>query len=239
VHPVAQVRAIWLAATVAAVSMTAAGCGSSPGKQVTQLGSTTTTTGGSLRSGASVDLAGIDLADARLCPSKTHDALNVTVTVKLVGANGKVVSDDQGFVWPEIVRVIPAGQTVYVGSDLTAGLFGVVHVKALRISVAVASTPARRYGLPPVSNVHVDATGEVTGTVTNPYSTAMSPYDYTASAVFYDRHGRIVGGSSGGNIGGYRFANIKPGRRAQVSLIVPQDVSRARIASARVSVFPQ
>ena len=93
---------------------------------------------------------------------------------------------------PGIVRVIPAGKTVYVGNDLT-GLLGRAR-EALRNSVAVASTPARRDGLPSVTKF-MSGRPVTLPDATNPYRTAMSPNDYTASVAFDDEQGRIVGGS--------------------------------------------
>lgn len=100
------------------------------------------------------------------------------------------------------VRVIPAGDTIYIGSS-DGSFDGAVDVAKIRISATeVSSRPTKRYTLPPVSDIKLDrANQRVTGTLTNPYRTRMSSYDYSPSAVFYDRGGRVIGGSDLGDIG--------------------------------------
>ncbi len=169
-------------------------------------------------------------------PSTTRDAVRVTVNVELVGADGKPVRD-QGQMAAQTLTVLPALQTFYLGGD--DNLSGDVAVRGVRASVTVGSTPPKRYGLPEVSGVHVDASsGEITGTVTNRFSTAISPFDFTADAVLYDRRGRVIGGADLGQVGDLlHLSSIEPGGRAPVTLTAPAGVPASRIGSARVTVF--
>jgi len=169
--------------------------------------------------------------------SRTRDALGVTVTVDLVGADGKAMTR-QGRVAKHTLMLVPAGGTLYYGG--TATLRGDVHVRGVRAAViAIGSTPSRRYLLPPVSDVHFDtATGQLTGTVTNPYSTPISPYDCIADIVLFDRHGRVIGGAGPGEVG-HLESNIGPGSAVPVSFLVPEGIALSRIASARITVFPR
>jgi hypothetical protein len=168
--------------------------------------------------------------------SKTHDAVNVLVVVNLVGPHGGALPDQTGQVKDETLAVIPAGQAFYLGGD--SSQLGDYDVRGVEASVTIGSTPKRRYGLPSVSDVHVNAsTGNVTGTVTNPYSTSISPDDYGADLVLFDRHGRVIGGSNDGVLGPLgKSTNIKPGAHASVSFLSP--VPGIRAASARITVFP-
>jgi hypothetical protein len=115
-----------------------------------------------------------------------------------------------------------------------------VSIRGLRIWIDIGSAPTKRYWLPPVSGVHIDATnGEITATVTNPYSIAISPWDYRASVVLYDKKGRIIGGDDEGSIGDpLTMKPIKPGR-APVADPIPDAVSGNRVAFARVTVSPK
>ena len=169
--------------------------------------------------------------------SRTHDALDVTVTVDLVGADGKAVSR-QGRVARHTLVVVPAGRTLYYGG--TATLRGDIGVQGVRADVtSIGSTPSRRYVLPPVSDVHFDtSTGQLTGTVTNPYSAPISPYDCIADIVLFDRHGRVIGGDGPGEVG-HLESNIGPGSAVPVSFFVPEGIALSRIASAGITVFPR
>jgi hypothetical protein len=150
-----------------------------------------------------------------------------------------VISDPLGItlVAPP-VRVIPAGDTIYIGSDDT--LDGAVQVARVRVSVThVSSRPMKRYTLPTVSDVKIDrATRSVTGTLTNPYRTRMSTYDFTSSVVFYDRGGRVIGGDDGGSIGVAGQSQwISPGGQTSVENLIPDTIAVDQIGSARVTVL--
>ena len=168
--------------------------------------------------------------------SSGHDALDVRVTVDLVGANGKAVRHG-GRVAKQTLALIPAGRAFYYGG--TATFAGDVDVRAVRAHVtAVGSTPSRRYTLPPVSDVHLDtSTGQLMGTFTNPYSLSISPYDCAADIVFFDRRGRVIGGAGPGEMG-HLESDIEPGSGAPVYFSVPDGIALSRIASARITVFP-
>lgn len=169
--------------------------------------------------------------------SRSRDAENITLDVRPLTRAGKL-ADNEPFLLGTRVRMIPAGQTFYFGGG--ANLLGDVHVAKLRVTVVVGSTPPKRYVLPPVTNVHADAaSGRVTATMTNPYRTSISPFDLSATAVFYDRSGGIIGGTDLGSVGDLASrALIKPGQRAPVEVLIPFRVPRKRVASARVTVAP-
>jgi len=168
--------------------------------------------------------------------SRTHDALAVTVAVKLVAANGTAVPG-QGRVVTQRLPLIPAGKTFYLGGETT--LLGEGSVRRVQAEVtAVGSTPSKRYVLPPMSDVYFDtSTGQMAGTVRNPYSLPISSYDLSADIVFFDRRGRVIGGGGPGEIGSLE-SDLKPGSVAPVSFFVPAGLALSRIASARVTVFP-
>jgi len=168
--------------------------------------------------------------------SPGRDALNVRVTVDLVGANGKAIPH-QGRVAKQTLALIPAGRVFYYGG--TATINGDIDVRGVRARVtAVGATPSRRFRLPPVFDVHLDtSTGQLTGTFTNPYSMSISPYDCAADIVLFDRYGRIIGGDGPGEIG-QLTSNIAPGAASPVSFSVPDGIALSRIASARITVFP-
>jgi hypothetical protein len=167
--------------------------------------------------------------------SKGYDALKVTIDVELLDANGDVIPDQGQVVNGERLRVIPAGQTVYLGAQ--AGLFGNLDVHGVRVTTSVGSTRPGRVVLPRVSDVRVDAaTGRVTATVTNPYPAAISPGDYRGTAVFYDRQGRVIGGSDGGEFG---VATLKPGASTVMAFSSLGAVPRSQVGSARVTVLPE
>lgn len=168
--------------------------------------------------------------------SRTHDALAVTVAVKLVAPNGTAVPG-QGRVVRQRLPLIPAGKTFYLGGETT--LLGDGRVRGVRAEVtAVGSTPSKRYVLPPMSDVYLDtSTGQMAGTVRNPYSMAISSYDLTADIVFFDRRGRVIGGGGPGEIGNLE-SDLEPGSGAPVSFFVPDGLALSRIASARVTLSP-
>lgn len=168
--------------------------------------------------------------------SPSRDAINVRVTVDLVGVNGKSLPH-QGRVARQTLALIPAGRAFYYGG--TATIAGDVDVRGVQARVtAVGATPSRRFSLPPVSDVHLDAsTGQLTGTFTNPYSLSINPYDCAADIVLFDRHGRVIGGDGPGEIG-QLTSNIAPGFASPVSFSVPAGIALSRIASARITVFP-
>jgi hypothetical protein len=169
--------------------------------------------------------------------STTRDAVDVRIKAEALTKTGRVVSDQLGLLTPQ-VRVIPAGDTIYVGGD--DSLDGAVEVARIRVSVThVSSRPTKRYTLPPVSNVKIDrANRRVTGTLTNPYRTRMSTYDYTPSVVFYDRGGRVIGGDNVGDISDVSQSQwIKPGGHASVENLIPSEIALDRIGGARATVL--
>jgi hypothetical protein len=170
--------------------------------------------------------------------STTRDAVDVNLKAEPLTKVGRAISGDQLGLVPPLVRVIPAGDVVYLGA--VGSLDGSVQVSRIRVSVThVSSRLTRRYTLPPVSDVKIDrATRRVTATLTNPYATRMSTYDYTPSVVFYDRGGHVIGGSDDGDIGDVGQSQwIKPGGRASVEIQIPDQIAGDRIGSARVTVL--
>jgi hypothetical protein len=173
--------------------------------------------------------------------SKTHDAVDVRIKAEALTNTGRVISDPLGIgLLPPQVRVIPAGDTIYVGRD--DSLDGAVQVARVRVSVTqVSSRPVKRFALPVVSDVKIDrANRAVTGTLTNPYRTRMSTYDFTSSVVFYDRGGRVIGGDEGGTIGVPGQSQwIEPGGHTSVENLIPDEIALDRIGSASVTVLPE
>jgi hypothetical protein len=171
--------------------------------------------------------------------STTRDAVDVSLKAEALTKTGRAVSDPQLGLLPPQVRVIPAGDAIYLGGD--DSLNGAVQVSRIRVSVAqVSSRPTRRYTLPPVTDVKIDrANRRVTATLTNLYTTRISTYDYTPNVVFYDRGGHVIGGSADGDIGDFAQSQwIKPGGRASVEISIPEQIAVARIGSAKVAVLP-
>jgi hypothetical protein len=170
--------------------------------------------------------------------STGQDARKVTLDVRPLTRAGK--PDQDAFILAPRISVIPAGRTVYLGA-VEDGLAGNATVASLRVTVVVGSTTPKRSVLPPISNVRVDrGQGQVTGTMTNPYGRTISPYDFTASVVYYDTSGRIIGGDDRGFIGALqsRTTAIKPGQRVPVEFLI-DGVSPSRVASARITVAPR
>jgi hypothetical protein len=168
-------------------------------------------------------------------PSRSKDALDVTIHVALLGADGKVIPHQGRVVNGETIPVIPAGQTVYLGGDYA--LLGDVDVRHVRMNASIGTTKPKSSVLPPVTEVLVNAsTGKVTGTVTNPYRRSMDPHRYRATAVFYDRRGRVIGGSQRGSFASY--AELEPGARTSVSFPVSGAFPGSRLGSARITVSP-
>jgi len=169
-------------------------------------------------------------------PSRTHDAIRIGVTVTLLGATGKPIPV-QGVVVDGTLPLIPAGQMFYLGGN--SNLRGDVQVRGVRVDLTIGATIPKRYGLPTVSNPHVGTNGQISVTITNPYATSIRPYDYTADAVLFDQRGRVIGGFDLGQIGNFiHESSIRPRGQVPLSFFTLGAVSAARIASARVSVFP-
>jgi hypothetical protein len=171
--------------------------------------------------------------------SRTLDAYQVDVQVQFVTTSGKVVSWANAVSSTAPIGLIPAGQKFYFGAS-ALDLPGRVPIKSLLVTVTVGATKPRRYVLPPVSGVNVDrSTGEVAGTMTNPYDQSISVYDYSPSYVVYDSKGRIIGGGDLAQIAEVNGSQmIKPGEHAAISAGLDATVPRAAASSVRVSVTP-
>jgi hypothetical protein len=168
-------------------------------------------------------------------PSPSKDALDVTIHVELLDADGKVIPHQGRVVNGETIPVIPAGQTMYLGGDYT--LLGDVDVRHVRMNASIGTTRPKASALPPVTKVLVNAsTGTVTGTVTNPYRSSMDPHRYRATAVFYDPAGHVIGGSQKGTFASY--ANLAPDAHTSVSFPVSGAFPSSRLGSARITVSP-
>jgi len=174
-------------------------------------------------------------------PSMTHDAVDVAVTVGFVGNNGRLIAGDPlglGLGLTVKLPVIPAGQTVYLGDRTNRS--GRVDVRGLRFEIETKSTPTKRHVLPPVSEEKVSDDGGllVTATAINPYKTPISPYDYTATAAFYDKGGHIIGGDRSGRGGDDAMNDVAPGGSTPVEFLFGA-MDPSVVASARVSVMPK
>ena len=167
--------------------------------------------------------------------STTRDAVDVSIKTEAVTKTGRVLADPT--LLASHVRVIPAGGTIYIGSD--DSFDGPVEVARMRVSITqVSSRPTKRYTLPLVTDVKIDrANRRVTGTLTNTYRTRMSTYDYRPSVVFYDRGGRVIGGNDVGTLGVGQSQWIKPGSQASLWTLIPSEVALDRIGGARVTVL--
>jgi hypothetical protein len=168
--------------------------------------------------------------------STSRDASDLRVKVEALSKTGRGLSDRLGPLIPPHLRVIPAGKTIYVGGSSSFG--SALQIARIRVSVThVASRPKKRHVLPPVTDVRIDrANRRVIGTLTNPYRTRMSSDDFTPSVVFYDRSGRIIGGDDLVPIVG-TSQWITPGDHATVENTIPNEISLARIARARVTAL--
>ena len=170
-------------------------------------------------------------------PSHSNDAVGVNVIVNLVGPNGKAIPYGEGQVAEETLSVIPAGHFFYLGAVST--LLGDYNVQGVTATASIDSTPTKRYGLVPVTGIHIDpGSKEIAGTVTNPYAASIDPVDYTADAVFFDRQGHVIGGDDIGEIGNIGAGGIlKPGEQSPVSFISPGVFPLSEVASVEISVF--
>lgn len=150
------------------------------------------------------------------------DAVDVEVTVNMVGAGGVIVGTET-----EYINVIPAGERYYAGG--TSYVSGQDRAQRLEPTVVVGSREPASYELAPVSNVRfspIEYLGgiEVVGQVRNDYTQPLSSLA-KIGIVALDSAGRVVGG-------GFTFldADLQPGRSASFSMssfeIDPGKVSR-------------
>jgi hypothetical protein len=135
--------------------------------------------------------------------TSTEDAVGVSAVANLEDDSGLILASPQ-----EVVFLIPAGATFYVGGDDLVN----AQVARLEPTVSVGSMEAASEILPIIRDVRLarDSSGglAVRGEVKNNQEESLASYA-EISAVVLDAKGRIVGG-------GYTFlhAPLQPGRRA-------------------------
>jgi hypothetical protein len=168
--------------------------------------------------------------------SRTEDAFGVKVTVNEVPTTAAFAH--QPGTDSIAVLAIPAGSVFVVGNQ-TFPLLKPVRVKRLQASVTVASTRPHAVSLPTVSHVRwMPSVNEITGTITNPYTTAISAYDLTFYYVAYSRTGAIAGGGSDdGYTALYDSGSLTIAPRASTNFTVSAATPKTA-AIVRLSVDP-
>jgi hypothetical protein len=159
--------------------------------------------------------------------SPDEDALDVQVTVNILGANGAILKSES-----DRYEAIPAGVTYYAGGE---SIFNGTPSR-LEITVQIGKRQKKSIpGLPIVSNVRVQDSffgAEVLGEITNPYAQTLSSLA-RITFVCLDSAGNVIGGGYG-----YPPAAVPPGGRIGFDESV-EGLSAAQIASAQVSVEPE
>jgi hypothetical protein len=157
---------------------------------------------------------------------KSTDAIDVTVTVSFVAADGTILGSDS-----HEISVVPAGRLYYSAGRGLAEEEGVARIET---SVDVGSCAAATYAPPEVTNVRVTwddswTTYRVHGRVTNTLKSVL-PSSTRITAVVFDASGRVIGGGFG-----TLPADLPGGRRAAFSLAATA-CPYGSVESAKVSV---
>jgi hypothetical protein len=140
--------------------------------------------------------------------SPESDALDVTVLVNFLDANGRVVDTDSSR-----IGAVAAGSVYYHGGSTT--IPDASFVSRIEIVTRVeGQSPKRKLG-PPFADILIQASkaepawvGAVVGQIENDHGTHMLTRT-AVSAVIYDSGGAIIGGTSG-----YMGEQLLPGVRA-------------------------
>jgi hypothetical protein len=158
--------------------------------------------------------------------SLTRDAIDVTVEVEAVDGRGQSLTD--GYT---AITLIPAETNFVISGALIWR--GSLELADIETEVHVGQTAPRRRRLPPVKHASVTNSGEIIGSLTNPYKKPL-PESATIYGVVLDSRGRIVAA-------GYDLTDAVTRPRATVAFDILGNSTRVRldaVTSAKVSVDP-
>jgi hypothetical protein len=158
--------------------------------------------------------------------SLTRDAIDVTVEVEAVDGRGRSLTD--GYT---TVTLIPAGANFVISGALIWR--GSPELAGIETEVHVGQTAPRRRRLPPVKHVSVTNSGDIIGSLTNPYKKPL-PESATIFGVVLDSRGRIV--AAGDDL---TDAVTRPGATVAFDILGNSTtVQLDAVTSAKVSVDP-
>jgi hypothetical protein len=158
--------------------------------------------------------------------SLTRDAIDVTVEVEAVDGRGRSLTD--GYT---TVTLIPAGANFVISGALIWR--GSPELAGIETEVHVGQTAPRRRRLPPVKHVPVTNSGDIIGSLTNPYKKPL-PESATIFGVVLDSRGRIV--AAGDDL---TDAVTRPGATVAFDILGNSTtVQLDAVTSAKVSVDP-
>src|SRR2546423_6694486 len=157
--------------------------------------------------------------------SLTRDALDVSVEVEAVDARGRSFTDSY-----TTVTLIPAAATFVISGALIWG--DSLDIAGIETEVHVRQSAPRRRRLPPVKHVSVTNSGDISGSLTNPYRKPL-PEGATTYGVVLDSRGRIVAA-------GYDATDTVTGPRATAwfQILGNSTAHLDAVTSAKVSVDP-
>jgi hypothetical protein len=157
--------------------------------------------------------------------SETQDAINVQVTVNVVGKDGTILASDSDY-----INVVPADTEYFHGGDTFVA--GNDEADSVETIIAVERSEAASYTLPKVSSVRIsmdeylglEVRGEVENTLDGPLS------DFARiGIVAFDDAGNVVGGTFT-----YLNAPLPPGRKAAFSTYLSASPDNAASAEATI-----
>jgi hypothetical protein len=158
--------------------------------------------------------------------SLTRDAIDVTVEVEAVDGRGRALTE--GYT---AVTLIPAGANFVVSGALIWR--GSLELAGIETEVHVGETAPRRRRLPAVKRASVTNSGDIIGSLTNPYKKPL-PKSATIYGVGLDSRGRIVAA-------GYDVTDAvtRPGGTVGFEILGNSTtVQLDAVTSAKVSVDP-
>jgi hypothetical protein len=184
-----------------------------------------------VKSGLMPGGAGSDYAEYGLVlrnRSLTNDALNVTVRVEALDAQGRSFTSDE-----TVLTLVPAATSFVVAGQLIWNVS--INISRIKAVVHVGRALPRSRRLPPVRSITVSNYGQdVTASLTNPYKKPL-PASAKIYGVFLDGSGRIIASGSQTT-----DAVVQPGQKVPFDLFGnPSNTAQASaVASAFVSVDP-
>jgi hypothetical protein len=158
--------------------------------------------------------------------SLTRDAIDVTVEVEAVDGRGRSLTDAY-----TAITLIPAEANFAISGALIWR--DSLELAGIETEVHVGQTAPRRRRLPPVKHAAVTSSGDIIGSLTNPYKKPL-PESATIYGVVLDSRGRIVAA-------GYDLTDAVTRPRATVAFDIRGTSTRVRldpVTSAKVSVDP-
>jgi hypothetical protein len=143
------------------------------------------------------------------------DAVNITLDVSLktkTGSNANILAfPDTHTIWR-----IPAHSTFYAAGNL-APKFNAKPI-GIAVKLHVGGSSSQHLPIPTITNVHVPpyvggcSITPITGKLHNPYSRPIDPNGSTLFVVYFDRHGKILGGDDPDVFSALQATSIIPAR---------------------------